>query len=519
MARTHKKRNRYKRGFYTTQSSNKSGANKSGATLGGKVIGSGGFGCIFRPALKCKNKKALKNDNRSYITKLMKKKYAIKEHLEVLKFYKLLKNIPDFEDYFLLEGFSTCPPEKLSDDDLENFDEKCSALKKMGLNVDNINKSESLEQLLALNMPYGGTDVSKFIDEHWHNSDKMIELNNSLIKLLEKGIVPMNNTGVFHCDLKSSNILAREEGEGEGEGEDRILYTRLIDWGLSTSYTKGNPIPKVLTNRPFQYNVPFSNILFTSLFNKMYKSFLEKNRGTEPDYYTLRTFVINYVLDWVEERGPGHLKTMNNIFKNLFEHDLKNMEESFKGELIEYDFTFYFIFEYITKILTKFTKNGKFDSETYLSEVFLKNIDLWGFVVSYVPIVEDILNAHKKLTSVQMDVLKKIKGLMTVLIDASDKPIDVEELVSKLRDLNTAFAHFKRKKRKDTSSSLSSSSSTSSLPKKDMIDLLNTEEKRVLEAGSLSSATRKKLKKKHFHKMMVKTLKNIKSLHSKRAWL
>ena len=486
MAKTHKQRKQY-----------------SNSLKGGKVLGSGGFGCIFRPALKCKSRTASKPAGEQ-ITKLMKKRYALKEKMEVLKFNKLLKNIPNYSNYFLIDGFSVCEPAPLSPEDLENFDEKCSALKKMNLDKENINRRESLQELLALNMPYGGVDVSKFIDEHWHNAKKMEELNNSMIQLLENGIVPMNAAGVFHCDLKSSNILAREE--------DGALRTRLIDWGLSTAYQPGQAIPKVLTNRPFQYNVPFSNILFTSLFTKMYKAFLAKHPN--PDYYTLRTFVINYVLEWVEERGPGHLKTMNNIFKNLFEQDLKNMEDSFRGEIIEYDFTFYFIFEYITKILVAFTRNGKFDSDAYLSQVFLKNIDVWGFVVSYVPIVEDVLGAHKKLTTVQFNIIDKIKELMLMLIDASDKPVNVPGLIEKLNELNSVFSHFKRSKKAE-----SSSSSSTSLPKKELLDELNSAEKKALSAVSLSHVTRKKLKKRRFHKMMVKTLKNIKSLHSKRAWL
>jgi len=471
---------------------------------GGKVLGSGGFGCIFRPALKCKTKTASRPTS-NQISKLMKKKYALKEKMEVLKFNKLLKNIPNYSDYFLVDGFSICEPSPLSPADLENFDEKCSALKKMDLDKENINRRESLQELLALNMPYGGIDVSKFIDEHWQSADKMIELNKSLIQLLGLGIVPMNAVGVFHCDLKSSNILVREE--------DSVLHTRLIDWGLSTSYQPGQPIPKVLTNRPFQYNIPFSNILFTSLFTKMYKSFLAKHPN--PDRHTLRTFVINYALEWVNERGPGHLKTMNNIFKNLFENDLNTKEESFKSELIEYDFTFYFIFEYITKILVTFTKNGEFDKYAYFSQVFLKNIDLWGFVVSYIPIVEDVLDAHKKLNDAQMEMIEKMKELMFILINASDHPINVPNLIEKLNSLNSVFSHFKRTKK----SGSSSSSSTTTLPNKELLDELHSTEKKALSAGSLSSGTRKKLKKRQFHKMMVRTLKNIKNLHSKRAWL
>jgi serine/threonine protein kinase len=315
----------------------------------------------------------------------------------------------------------------------------------------------------------------------------------------------MNEAGVFHCDLKSANILAREE--------DGILYTRLIDWGLSTVYKNGDTIPKILTNRPFQYNVPFSNIIFTSLFKKMYNAFLEKN--SNPDYYAVRTFVINYVIEWVEKRGPGHLKTMNNIFQNLFEQDLKITEATFKGELIEYDYTFYFIFEYITKILVKFTKNGKFNVMDYFREVFTKNIDIWGFVVSYVPIVEDIINTHKKITPIQLNILNKIKQLMLILIESSDHPVDVNALIENLKDLNSVFTNITHKKLRP----VHSSSSSSSLPKKEMMDELNSTEKKALYAGSVSSGTRKKVKKRHFHKMIVKTLKNIKSLHSKGEWI
>jgi hypothetical protein len=489
MTITHKNRNRMK--------------NKKASLKGGKVIGAGGFGCIFKPSLKCKNKEVRVKDN---ISKLMKNKHVHKEYNEVIKFNTLLKKIPNYSHYFLVDGFSICKPNTLSSKDLKNFNKKCSSLRKSNITEDNINKSENLDQLLALNMPYGGIDVGEFIDEQWHNSKKMVDLNNSLIKLLEHGIIPMNNVGVFHCDLKSSNILAREERG--------TLYTRLIDWGLSTNYSHDGSIPKVLINRPFQFNVPFSNILFTSMFTKMYKSFLEKHH--DPDFYSLRTFVINYILEWIEERGPGHLKSMNSIFKSLFENELKNMDETLKGQFIEYDYTFYFIFEYITKILVKFTKNKVFDSKAYLSEVFLKNIDLWGFVVSYIPIVEDIITANKILSPSQKEVLDKIRGLMLLLIDASDHPINEKELIEKLKLLNKSFIHLKGKFSKHKSSSSSSSHNS---PLND--ELHSTEKKSTIisGSGSLPKRTQKSIKKKRFHKMILKTLKNIKSLHSKKQWM
>ena len=56
---------------------------------GGSVIGSGGFGCIFDPELKCKNKT---KKSKGRITKLMKKSSVEKEYKEITKFKPLLDN-------------------------------------------------------------------------------------------------------------------------------------------------------------------------------------------------------------------------------------------------------------------------------------------------------------------------------------------------------------------------------------------------------------------------------------------
>ena len=57
---------------------------------GGKVIASGGFGCVFRPALKCKGQTSREKNK---ITKLMLKKYATEEYEDVVKFETTLKKI------------------------------------------------------------------------------------------------------------------------------------------------------------------------------------------------------------------------------------------------------------------------------------------------------------------------------------------------------------------------------------------------------------------------------------------
>lgn len=94
---------------------------------GGKVIASGGFGCIFSPPLRCNNTNTRSIDK---VSKLMTKKHAIDEFNKIQKFRDLLKVIPNYSYYFLLDDFELCKPDKLTKEDLIKFSKKCKPLKK-----------------------------------------------------------------------------------------------------------------------------------------------------------------------------------------------------------------------------------------------------------------------------------------------------------------------------------------------------------------------------------------------------
>lgn len=505
--------------------------NKTKKITGGKVIASGGFGCILKPAIQCKSSRDGDGDGGDGVTKLLKKRYAQKEYKEITKFKPLLQQIPNYADYFLIDGFSLCKPAPLKAQDLVQFNEKCSALKKMKIDKDNVN--DSLDELLAIQMPYGGIDVGDFIDTN-KKSETLILLNNTLRDLLKNGILPMNKKRIYHCDLKSSNILVQETEE---EGSNKIK-TRLIDWGLSTTYHSGQPIPKNVLNRPFQYNVPFSVVLFTSVFTKMYNRFLRKT--PEITYFNVRTFVINYILEWVDKRGPGHLKTIHSIFKELFEDDLSIPDEKYKEEIVQFDFTFYFIFEYLTQILLKFTTptsptstSKKFQSVKYFEEVFLKNVDIWGFVVSYIPIMEYLLNEYEHpLPDPQKQIILKIKEMILILLQYSDTPIDTSELEKVLKELNRVLPDLNKGTKKDVILSPTASSDKATIKQLKEEEAKEKEKEQqqrekqsekvnvnaVLTAGS-QTKRKQKHKKVKYHKMIVKTLKHIKHRHSKNEWM
>ena len=96
--------------------------------LGGKVIGSGGFGCIFEPSLQCEDE--IPDNQNQKLSKLMISKYATDEFNQIQKYQSILRVIPNYEDYFLLNDFKLCKPSKLTKLDLQGYGKKCKALKK-----------------------------------------------------------------------------------------------------------------------------------------------------------------------------------------------------------------------------------------------------------------------------------------------------------------------------------------------------------------------------------------------------
>jgi hypothetical protein len=283
-------------------------------------------------------------------------------------------------------------------------------------------------------MPDGGMDVGDFINENKYKSeDKFIHLNNSLIQLLLKGIVPMNKSHIYHCDVKESNVLVKKE-------ESR-LYTRLIDWGLSCQYKSSQSIPKNLSRRPFQYNVPYSIILFNDEFITRYNKFLKKNKNVEISYILIREFVINFISVWVKIRGPGHLKVINSQMKKLFINQLPILNEKSKDSFIEYKFTYHYIIEYISKILEKYTKNHTMHLKKYFNEVFIENIDIWGFVMIYIPFISFLYENYDNLNYNEKNIFYKIKYIIVhFLFETPCDPINISDLTNELKKLNVLFS-------------------------------------------------------------------------------
>jgi hypothetical protein len=399
---------------------------------GGKIIESGGFGCIFEPPLKCMNDSTLELDNGDTLTKLMTKNKAEDEFNEIQKIKSIVEVIPNYNNYFLLDNFTLCKPDKLTKSDLSNFTKRCKPLKKKNITRSNIN--DNLDKLLAINMPNGGISVEHFVDNYFSHKMNVMLLNNSLIRLLVNGIAPMNKLGVYHCDIKDTNVLA--------DVLETDIMTRLIDWGLSIheiDIDKG--IPRKLYRRPFQYNTPFSSVIFNKDFLELYNAFLKIHPN--PYSFQLREFTINYIFVWNEIRGPGHLSAINDIVKKLTIDELVGIKRNkVRKHVIEYDFTYDYIVDFIVRILEKYTKNGYFDIMKYFQNVFIKNIDIWGFLMMYIRFYEYFYN--KPSTNVyQKQFCNKIKEIILKYLYTNPlKPINIESLANELTKLNNFIDNF-----------------------------------------------------------------------------
>ena len=418
--------------------------------FGGEVIASGGFGCVFKPALACRDGKRKSNG----VSKLMTLKHANAEYDEITKIKDKLNKIPNYSKYFLIDDINNlCVPAELEPSDLINFQEKCSALKKSKYTSKNINNS--LNELRVLSMPDGGITLKEYILKI-RTLNQIQELNISLIDLLKKGIIPMNDIQIYHSDIKDSNILV--------DTSNANLQPRIIDWGLTTEYPLDEQshindndinndlswLPSKWKNKSIQFNVPFSIILFSSEFLNQYNKYLNTYGVPKPNnkkyIIELDKFITTYLFYWMETgKGIGHILTINKTIEMLYDLTKSSNEqtdiivtepdESYK--VYVYVKTIEIITMYIRNILIEYTDTKKAEPaiNKYVNDVFINNIDKWGFVSTYLPFLK--MSGKYNLDKYNNEkVFNIIKDILRFLYETSDRAITENEITSRLNGIN-----------------------------------------------------------------------------------
>jgi serine/threonine protein kinase len=419
---------------------------KKNIKKGGKIIASGGFGCVFSPALKCHGTTKRESGK---ISKIMINKHAAAEYEEINSIKKKLDSIPNYEDYFLLNDVTLCHPAKLTNSDLEGFSDKCKTLIKRDITKKNINTK--LDEITSLNLPNGGLPVDDFLYKNG-SFEKMYKVHVQLLDLLKNGIIPMNSKNIYHSDIKDSNVLIDESGK-----------VRLIDWGLTVDYqgSKTSEFPKNWRNRPLQFNVPFSVIIFTDSFYEKYSEYLKNDGKVEAE--NLRPFVVDYLNSWMKERGSGHYKFINEIMYMLYSNIFTSVSEKRRPVMIETEITIPIITNYIIDVLlhyTKFKENGSLNLREYLNNVYIEIVDIWGFINVYYPILELLYNNYFSLKEEELQIFKKIEFIFNeYMYNPRHEPIERDKLLKDLDELTSFFytaAYGNKKISKKTSHNLAS---------------------------------------------------------------
>ena len=415
----------------------------------GAPIASGGFGCVFRPPLQCEDPKLTKTEG---VSKLMYYDYADSEMSEIERVKPIIEKIPNYNKYFLINDINFCEPAPLSDKDRERFDTVCRNFNQK-INKDNVNKN--LKELAIINIPDGGEELSKFFRKFVETRNKLsnnsnlqvlskylkkkpsqilkqshndfVLTNNSLIDLLNNGIIPLNKKNFLHLDIKGENILRNiESGK---------VYTRLIDWGLSGSYIPGE-IPEFIKNKVLQFNLPFGIILFSKNIKKIIKSYC---CPTFPPQLSLVKAIAELI--YRQKREKGHDEYIRRHIISKMELWAKTLKPDKISPLKIDDFLpENIIISNIASIIEKFVDpQGNFDDVKYFDEVFSKNVDIYGVLTSYLSIVLETLNIGTMKDPTDDLLVNKIWMLLAKYCFSTEyatEPIPIDTINQELKDLN-----------------------------------------------------------------------------------
>lgn len=398
-------------------------------TSGGRAIDAGSYGCVFNPAIKCA--KSAQPYNPKNIAKLMYVEDTQAELDEIAKVKKIIETIPHNENYFIISGTYGCNPDKLSKEDLNAFDQECNLFTKKGITSETVNSR--LNELSLIVMPNGGLNIEKFVIELVKLSEKdmyqnFVIMNEAMIRLLTNGIVPLSAKHFNHYDVKYGNILMAEDG-----------HARLIDWSLAGE-NDGIHIPESIRDRSIAFNMPFSDIFFNSYVKNWLPEALNEIKSS-PMFHNktagqadlLKIVAVNMINKSIEKTSEGHYEyIITGILHDIYKiYAIKNTYNQLDYNVLSYNV----LIEYVQAVLLMYVdENGKFNDTKYFYEVFTKNVDIWGFLLSYVPIIEHGLGHF------HIDI---INGVCRILlkycfsVEFATKPVDVAELVLDLRSLTT----------------------------------------------------------------------------------
>ena len=376
--------------------------------IGGKMLASGGYGCVFSPAIDCDGNKLT---SKKYVSKIqVYNKYAKREIL----IGKKIQTIRGFTNHFV-PIIKHCQVNigEIKDDEKS----KCDIFK----------KKES-KKFTTMKMPFiNGTDFIDFMIKHKDSDyivNKIIFSYNHLLTSVSKLI--QNN--ILHFDLKGTNILYDYDSK----------LPLLIDFGLSAIIKD-----EISDEQIKEIFYVFGADYYVWPLEVHYMAYII-NENNDPNDSELKEIVMEYV-----DNNKGLIKNFSPSFLKKFKQtcfdQLKfyNSMESFK-EKKNYIMSFWNTFDNYSlsimylKFIYFINVNGYIQNKfiTDFTELLLENIH--PNPKKRNSIVDTIQRFNGFLTGDINDGIKIFKDFKKNFIDEKkdiDKVLDVERKTSKIETL------------------------------------------------------------------------------------
>ena len=451
---------------------------------GGAAFVKGGFGCVFKPALNCKDSEL--NTPLNYVSKLIEAKHGEREYMYIHSIKKRLEHLPaNIKKYFLLDNVNMCEPKPLTEQDKVKIEEVCDYIltdntdktTQEPINSKNIN--DNLDKFKIINMPELSISLSNYIKKKKLTPLDLVNLNNNIIEYLTIVIPALYKNGVVHGDIKPDNLMFNVS-------DNNTLV--VIDWGLSYVLdSERKNVPEALYTLGVQWHHPFSSFLFKKNVTEKYDTLLQKfkKEGVKITRDNLREFAMSAYKTFMSKHEKQFL-FLNETFMNVYGEELaKKLKQAGRSDIENYMYNLIitYIVEYVIDVLLTYTVDYKLEMGRYFYEVYLLNADTWGIMSTYSELIET-MPLMNNITSVER---KRVAGMLMNILTHNlykngGKVINIPKLVDDIKQLNKYLISISIKtSRKENVDRVRSSAVLAADLKKSMVDTRLMENKMVYD--------------------------------------
>jgi hypothetical protein len=266
------------------------------------------------------------------------------------------------------------------------------------------------------------------------DEETFANLNEAMIGLLRDGIKKLNDENIYHCDLKTLNVTFNVN--------DNKL--RLIDWGLSYIDDPRIDTNWQLVRKKFKlggllyYGLAFGSLFITEKLGKT-----EDLRGNKTNKIGVKNVVTNKVEehDW-KDFDPSNIYRKkvimngNSMYKYI-NYDFLLGLRSFVDKAYKKFSVTNVIIDNIKKIKTECETDGLGDNKKilgYFRTVFLKNSDVFAFLLMYIKIYDYLPNTESWAITIRNNITRLIfKYIVTP--EYATTPYDIGKIIDDLNNL------------------------------------------------------------------------------------